>query len=532
MARIQTILQSSLDSLSQWAAVSGFSFAPLKCQAIHFCRKRKPHDHPSLHINDIPLTFHNNIRLLGVIFDNKLTFKSHLAQLKTDCLKRVNLMRLVSHLSWGSDRNTLLLLYRSFIRSKIDYACVTYSSAHDQKLKTLDTIHNQCLRLCIGAFRSSPIVSILSDSGEPPLSFRREMLCFNYLLNSRRDPRHIHYSILHDLTFFNRFVARYNVDVRDLEVFSTSPHMWPWLPVIVRVHKDMLKVDKKSDSQQKINIHFRETLEKFPNFQLLYTDASKMNMKVSAAFTSDESIFKVRLNPETCISNAELLSIFYAVSYITSQNQHLNFLICSDSLSAIHCLENPQNDNPIALNIRKLLFDNKDLFTIEFLWIPSHVGIPGNEKADQLAKEALSDNNIAYVNTITIEDKKNTLKKLILSSWNDLWNLQIGNKLLEIKSDTKPWAPPFEIKRRDQVSITRLRIGHTNITHSFLMKKEDPPICNRCRCQITVKHILNECPLYSTTRTSLHLDTDLFSCLKNNDVAPILTFLQLCNLKI
>uniref|UniRef100_A0A8D8UJ52 Uncharacterized protein n=1 Tax=Cacopsylla melanoneura TaxID=428564 RepID=A0A8D8UJ52_9HEMI len=104
-------------------------------------------------------------------------------------------------------------------------------------------------------------------------------------------------------------------------------------------------------------------------------------------------------------------------------------------------------------------------------------------------------------------------------------------KLLEIKSDTKPRKAPYEI-RRDQDSITRLRIGHTNVTHAHLMKKENPPICNRCRCQITVKHILNECPVYSTIRTSLHLDTDLFSCLKSNDIAPVLQFVQNCNLKI
>ncbi|KAL1447394.1 hypothetical protein WDU94_008904, partial [Cyamophila willieti] len=125
-------------------------------------------------------------------------------------------------------------------------------------------------------------------------------------------------------------------------------------------------------------------------------------------------------------------------------------------------------------------------------------------------------------------DKKNSLKKLILSSWNDLWNLQIGNKLLEIKSDTKPWKAPYEIRRRDQVSITRLRIGHTNLTHSHLMKKEGPPVCNRCRCQVPLKHILVECPLYSSARTSLHLDSDLFSCLKSNDIVPVLQFLQDC----
>uniref|UniRef100_A0A8D8W0E2 Uncharacterized protein n=1 Tax=Cacopsylla melanoneura TaxID=428564 RepID=A0A8D8W0E2_9HEMI len=77
-----------------------------------------------------------------------------------------------------------------------------------------------------------------------------------------------------------------------------------------------------------------------------------------------------------------------------------------------------------------------------------------------------------------------------------LWNQQVGNKLLEIKKDTKPWNPPYELSRKDQVSITRIRIGHTNLTHCHLMKKENPPVCSRCACRITVKHILKECHIY------------------------------------
>jgi hypothetical protein len=41
--------------------------------------------------------------------------------------------------------------------------------------------------------------------------------------------------------------------------------------------------------------------------------------------------------------------------------------------------------------------------------------------------------------------------------------------------------------------ITRCRIGHSQITHSFLLQREDPPECVFCQCPLTVKHILREC---------------------------------------
>ena len=41
--------------------------------------------------------------------------------------------------------------------------------------------------------------------------------------------------------------------------------------------------------------------------------------------------------------------------------------------------------------------------------------------------------------------------------------------------------------------MARIRIGHTHLTHCFLLKGEDPPQCTACDCQLTVKHVLFEC---------------------------------------
>jgi len=38
-----------------------------------------------------------------------------------------------------------------------------------------------------------------------------------------------------------------------------------------------------------------------------------------------------------------------------------------------------------------------------------------------------------------------------------------------------------------------LRIGHTNLTHGFLMANEEPPTCQTCGIELSVKHSLTEC---------------------------------------
>jgi hypothetical protein len=100
---------------------------------------------------------------MGLIFDSKLSFKPHIAYLKK-CLKAMNLLHLVANMYWGADSTTLIRLYRSIIRSKLDYGCIVYGSARDTYIKSLDRVQNAALRVCLGAFRTTSILSLQCSS--------------------------------------------------------------------------------------------------------------------------------------------------------------------------------------------------------------------------------------------------------------------------------------------------------------------------------------------------------------------------------
>ena len=55
-----------------------------------------------------------------------------------------------------------------------------YGSARPSYIKRLDTVHNQGLRLCLGAFRTSPVHSLYVEANEPPLGMRRTRLSLQY----------------------------------------------------------------------------------------------------------------------------------------------------------------------------------------------------------------------------------------------------------------------------------------------------------------------------------------------------------------
>ena len=82
----------------------------------------------------------------------------------------------------------MLRVYRAIIRSKLDYGCFLYGTASRSSLQLLDSIHNAAIRLCTGAYRSSPVASLYADSGEMSLSLRRDQLLLQYYARTLQFP--------------------------------------------------------------------------------------------------------------------------------------------------------------------------------------------------------------------------------------------------------------------------------------------------------------------------------------------------------
>ena len=151
-----------------------------KTQCMHFCKLRGLHNDPVLKLDGVEIPVVEQYKFLGVIFDRKLSFIPHINYLKAKCHKALQLLRVVAHTDWGADKSTLLKLYKSLVRSKLDYGCFIYGSARKSYLRCLDSIHHLGLRLALGALRTSPVESLYVEANEAPLSLRREKLALQY----------------------------------------------------------------------------------------------------------------------------------------------------------------------------------------------------------------------------------------------------------------------------------------------------------------------------------------------------------------
>ena len=161
--------------------------------------------------------------------------------------------------------------------------------------------------------------------------------------------------------------------------------------------------------------------------------------------------------------------------------------------------------------------------TLVFMWVPSHVGLAGNSAADTAAKAAV----LMPISSMTIpySDYLPLIRTHILNQWQSSWSLETENKLHAIEptvNETKSyWLP-----RRDEIIIHRLRIGHTYLTHGYLLKRDSPHECSACQTQLTVEHVLLGCQTWNAIRAKYFTDTSLIDLFSNATSRCIVDFIK------
>ena len=544
MRTIERKLQQCINRIEDWATSNGFKFSKSKTQCVHFCKLRKVHNDPVLYLYGSLIPVVEESKFLGVFFDRKLSFIPHIRYLKAKCLRASNLLKVLSHTSWGADRFFLLHLYRSLVRSKLDYGSIVYGSARKSYLQILDTVHHQGLRLALGAFRTSPVTSLYVEADEPSLTLRREKLSLQYATRLAANPSNPAFKV----TFSPQFSEIYErkptairpfglrvlplLDSTNINPTNIEKHFVTEIPSWCMKKPDILfdlHTSKKSFSDSLImkqNFHILQS--GYTEYQHIYTDGSKDGEKVGCAFLYGNHFSSLRIPDGSSVFTAEAKAIDLALDFIDSCFLHDKFLIFSDSLSVLKALNHTSSKNS---QIQKLLEKHHKIANtkeILFCWLPSHVGIIGNEIADRKAKDSL------HLNMSTFEIPFNSFKplinKYILSEWQKSWDTATFNKLHAIKPVVGNNSSAIRNVRREDVVITRLRIGHTRFTHSYILNREEQPFCLACNQHITVKHILTDCIDFLQDRNKYFQVRDLRQLFQDVPVDNILSFLKDTNL--
>ena len=287
---------------------------------------------------------------------------------------------------------------------------------------------------------------------------------------------------------------------------------------------------KKSESNPHIlKDDFRKMQIRYKNYQQIYTDGSKKDSKAGCAVISDNHSNMQRIPDDSSIFTAEAKAIDLALDFISTCDAKNKFIKFSDSLSVLKAMNHTSSKNP---QIQKLLEKCHELVAYKetaLCWmIPSHIGIQGNEMVDKQAKTSLSLEPTSF--KIPFFNFKPSSNKYILEEWQTSWNNSIGNKLLDIKPTIGEYQSVVRNIRREEVVLARLHLGHTRVTHSYLLQSEEQPQCVGCDAPFTVRHFLLECGDFAQVRNNcFHVD-NMNELFQDIHIDSIMTFLRQINL--
>ena len=140
-ARVIRKLETAIYNSAMWFDNNYMKLNAEKCHLLIFGKNR---DKLSLSIGDEVITESKEEKLIGVIIDTKLTFKSHVTAL---CKKANQKLHALSRISSYVDREKLRHIMKAFLLSQFNYCPLIWMFSDRQMNNRINRIHEKALRI-------------------------------------------------------------------------------------------------------------------------------------------------------------------------------------------------------------------------------------------------------------------------------------------------------------------------------------------------------------------------------------------------
>jgi len=425
------------------------------------------------------------------------------------CLERLRPLQYISNRYVGASLRVLRLMYISLVRSTIDYASPVLSMLPQNVLRPLEILQNKAMRVILGCPITAKVLVMRKELDLPSVHSRITQV--NTILGIRllqiQSKPQISLALSNEINCRVRHVRRprySNLIKSNLEwkaktaqtILSFS--VWnndfinipeatltsPWHRSHVNVHIDKLTGPKSMTSITELKGHYLKYIDEILHPPqgtpplAIYCDASTDPHGAAGIGVLIPDIAlqeSVRISNWTSTTDAESVAIYHAIKKGTEQQRHL--AVFSDSQGALYRLTTFNPENMVTINtIHQIASLSEQGIQVSLYWIPSHIGISTCDNVDKLAKQALSHEEPYYVIPLSISQMKKrvisclrdyegqvwTTEKLKKSGHGTIWHYE---SIVRSCDADKPYKYYDGLSRRQQVTLTRLRIGYQYTIH-------------------------------------------------------------------
>ena len=158
--------QGALFRLERWSECWCLPLNPSKCEASFFSVDPLQANHqPNLLLLGSRIRFNPTPTFLGVTFYRTHSFSKHVSSLKAKFFPRLKALRYISASSCGPSKESLSVLYKSFLWSLLTYASPGwFPFLSITNFTKLERLHRAASRTITGCLSSSAIPLLLSEA--------------------------------------------------------------------------------------------------------------------------------------------------------------------------------------------------------------------------------------------------------------------------------------------------------------------------------------------------------------------------------
>ena len=365
-------MQRALGIVERWCDKVKLSVNPDKTQCVLFTKRR------NLDIPEGPvfygrtLVITDQVKYLGVILDRKLMWKQHIQYASRKFLNAYWLCKRMMGPTWGMKPFLVKWLYETVLAPRLVYGAVVWWSRASllTEMKHLERLQAMMLRAMVGTGKTTPkaAMSVLADVVPLQIKVKDTALRSAARLKAAglwRGGHGNHTAIAGESCI--RVVDQGTDRIVESLLFDKN-----------------YRVAGTTREEWKSGMHPLTT-----NSRVWYTDGSKMNGNTgSAAWEPGRRKALVgSAGPRATVFQSEILAIKLCAEWLLrGQTRGERICICSDSSAALSALDSFRVDSDLVLGCKLALNSLGQDNRVCLLWVPAHVGIRGNEKADHLAK--------------------------------------------------------------------------------------------------------------------------------------------------